>query len=73
MLDSVFMVEHEFEDPPEVDNYKFIGVYSTYEKAEAVVERLKKCPGFCDFPNEFCITERDVDGRYEWRKGFVRD
>jgi hypothetical protein len=40
----------------EYEEYEIvIGVYSTYENAEAAIQRLKDKPGYCRFPNGFRI------------------
>lgn len=52
------------------EDIKFIGVYSTREKAQAAIERLKTQPGFQDTPDGFCIDEYVVDQDH-WTEGYV--
>ena len=69
-MDRVFIVmhAHEFDDGHE--DVKMIGAFSTREKAELVVTRLRTEPGFRDHPNGFHVEpyELDVD---HWSGGFV--
>jgi hypothetical protein len=39
--DGAFMVQHAYDDADEIEHVKLIGIYTTEEKAKAVVERLK--------------------------------
>lgn len=68
---TVFILQHE---RPETDamegDLKFVGAYSSQASAEAAVERLRKQPGFCDYPDDFSIDEYVIDKDY-WTKGFV--
>jgi hypothetical protein len=59
---------HEFEDDSE--DIKFIGVYSTFEKAEQAVRRLSMEVGFCDTPEGFHISEYEIDEDH-WTEGFI--
>ena len=69
-MSSVFVVQHEHEVADEVDDAKFIGVYSTRETAEAAVQRLVHAPGFADSPESFHISEYQLDQDH-WVEGFV--
>ena len=52
---------HIFEDGNE--DYKIIGIFSSYDKALEVKEKYSsELPGFKDFPEEFCIEEFEVTG-----------
>ncbi|WP_441964432.1 DUF7336 domain-containing protein [Paenibacillus sp. TAF43_2] len=48
-----------------------IGVYSSLEKAESVVERYKALPGFRDYVDNFYINEHEVD-KDNWTEGFIK-
>ena len=49
----LYMLWHSYQPDPEVDHdeEKFIGLYSTEEKAKTAVERLRHQPGFRDYPD----------------------
>ena len=52
---------HIFEDGNE--DYKIIGIFSSYDKALEVKEKYSsELPGFKDFPEGFCIEEFEVTG-----------
>ena len=65
----VFVVqdEHEFDGCDEV---KFIGVYSSEERARAAVDRARALSGFCDYPDGFSVDSYEVDMDH-WTEGFV--
>ncbi len=48
-----------------------IGVYDSEASANAAIERLKKKPGFVDFPEGFQIHRREL-GLDSWTGGFVQ-
>ena len=66
---SVFVVEHEGEREPGVDEVKLIGVYATKVDAEEAVKRLAIQPGFRDYLDRFSIDEYEI-GRDHWSEGF---
>ena len=64
------------------EDWKFIGIYSSREKAEDAIERLRTQKGFRDFPklldmsapddeSGFCISEITVDKETGWSEGFT--
>ena len=69
-MNSVFVAMHaqEFDDGHE--DVKMIGVFSTLERAEAAIGRLRSEPGFRDHPQGFHVEpyELDID---HWSEGFV--
>ena len=67
---SVFVVQHVHSREDGVEDVKFIGVYSSREKADAAVERLGRLPGFSDAPDGFHIDEYRVD-QDQWTEGYV--
>lgn len=69
-MSVVYVLQHEYETDGGGDNVKFIGVYSSRERAEAAVERLRDQPGFSSYPEGFCIDEYKLD-RDHWAEGFV--
>lgn len=68
----VFMLEHvhEFEDGR--DDTKFIGLFSTRERAQAALALIEDKPGFRDRPYGFAIWECEVDSEaVGWPEGYV--
>ena len=65
----VYILQHSY-DLDDCTETKFIGVYSTRKKAQAVVRRLRKQPGFDDRPEDFYIGEYSLDMDH-WTEGFV--
>ena len=70
---SVFILQHTYElsETGEKET-KFIGVYSSREKAQEAIRRLSLQPGFQDFPEHFYIDEYEID-RDNWCEGFVTE
>jgi homoserine kinase type II len=70
MADEAFVLQHTYEDENGNEETKLIGLYSTLEKANAVVERFKSLPGFQDYPDGFSVDHYrfNVD---HWLEGFV--
>ncbi len=67
----VYILEHIYE-LEEVDQIKFIGVFSSYENAELAIDKLKGLPGFKNFPIEcFQISENIIDN-IGWPEGFIK-
>ncbi len=70
----VFALWHSYEledDDGVHDEDKFIGIFSSREKAEETVEALKDKEGFRDHPlDSFTIDEMTVDSP-DWTDGFV--
>lgn len=69
-MPHVFVVQHLREDRDGYDDVKFIGAYSSLEKAEAAVERLSRVPGFAEARNGFHIERYEVDMDH-WTEGFA--
>jgi hypothetical protein len=70
-MTKVYLLYHiHCSDDEDEEDQKFIGVYSTEEKAKDAIERLKPRPGFRDFPDDFQIFESVVD-RDGWTEGFI--
>jgi hypothetical protein len=67
------MLWHSYQPDPDVDHdeEKFIGIYSTEEKAKAAIARLRTLPGFRDYPDGFEIHRQRVDAT-GWNEGFTR-
>jgi hypothetical protein len=71
-MEFVYLVQHSYEvgENGEFDEVKLIGVYSTQEKAEEVVERYKEIPGFKNYLNGFHIGEHEIN-KDNWNEGFI--
>lgn len=67
---SVFVLQHVHSQIDGIEDVKFIGVYSSREKAESAVARLRCLPGFSDAPDGFHIDEYRVD-QDQWAEGYV--
>ena len=67
---SVFVLQHVHSQEDGVEDIKFIGVYSSREKAQAAVARLSRQPGFADAQGGFHIDEYRVDQDH-WAEGYV--
>jgi hypothetical protein len=75
-LKYVYLLEHSYEYEFEgelFDEIKTIGIFSTREKAEEVVNKLKTLPGFKDHPLEcFLIEKYEIDQISGWEEGFIK-
>jgi hypothetical protein len=67
---SVFVLQHVHGEPDGVEDVKFIGVYSSRDKADAAVARLGRLPGFSDAVEGFHIDEYRIDQDH-WVEGYV--
>jgi hypothetical protein len=65
----VFVLQHARPKEDGDEDVKLIGVYSSEAAAEAAIARLRKQPGFSEYPNDFHLDsfELDVD---HWTEGF---
>ena len=69
-MKSVFIVQHSYEYD-ECEETKTIGIYSTKEKAEKVIEKYKGLPGFKHYLDYFFIDEYVIDEDH-WKEGFFK-
>ena len=67
---SVFVLQHVHSREDGVEDVKFIGVYSSREKAQAAMARLGRLSGFADAPDGFHIDEYRLD-QDQWAAGYV--
>lgn len=65
----VYILQHSYERD-NCDEMKMIGIYSSYELAEAAIERLRPRPGFNVHPSGFSINAYRLDQDH-WIEGFV--
>ncbi|MCM3630409.1 hypothetical protein M3194_24045 [Paenibacillus glycanilyticus] len=72
-MKTIFIVQHSYEVGEDglYDETKLIGVYSSKEKAESVVKRYKRLPGFKDYLDAFYISEYEID-KDNWTEGFIK-
>ncbi len=68
----LFVLVPEYDIPGYEDELeeREIGLYSTREKAEEAILRLKDKPGFRKYPDGFRISTWPVD-RDSWEEGFL--
>jgi len=66
---KVFLVQHAYylEEEEEI---KIIGIYSTQDKAEEAIAKLRSQPGFQDTPKDFYIDTYTMDQDH-WSEGYV--
>lgn len=67
---SVFVLQHVHAREDGAEDVKFIGVYSSRERADATAARLGRLPGFSEAPNGFHVDEYRVDQDH-WVEGYV--
>jgi uncharacterized protein (DUF2384 family) len=67
---KVFVLHHVHQIMPEQEDIKLIGIYSTYERAQAAQNRISKLEGFRDATDGFQIDKYDVDVDH-WTEGYV--
>ena len=65
-----FVLEHVRQTLPDDEDAKLIGVYSSESAAQKAIKRLRRQPGFRDFPDGFCIDRYRID-EDSWAEGFV--
>ncbi|MDW9380945.1 hypothetical protein [Chryseobacterium sp. JV558] len=68
-LSTVFSVSHYYTIHTFLDDERYIGVFSSLEKAEKAIEELKNKPGFKDHHDDFDISELDL-AVLLWSSGF---
>ncbi|MFE3547006.1 hypothetical protein ACFXK0_28930 [Nocardia sp. NPDC059177] len=70
MTTYIYVVDHWYELEDGEDVVRTIGLYSSESKASEAVERVKKLPGFCSRPDDFCVNRFEV-GKENWAEGFI--
>lgn len=63
-MDVVFLLRHHRVLFDDVYDTKWIGWYSTAEKAHEALQRTRKLEGFRDYPDNFETLEVEVDKIY---------
>jgi hypothetical protein len=69
-MTSVFVLQHVHELADGGENVKFIGVYSSRQKAHEAVTRLSRVPGFSEAADGFHIDEYRLD-EDQWVEGYA--
>jgi hypothetical protein len=70
-MTRIYGLYHEYTSDSGIAEEKAIGIYSSPERAQQAIERVKDKPGFRDHPDGFRIDELELD-RDGWEEGFVR-
>jgi hypothetical protein len=65
----VYVLQHAHAMDDAEDDFKFIGVYSSRENAQAAIKRLSRAPGFADAVSGFHIDEYEMD-KDQWVEGY---
>lgn len=68
-MTKVYVVQHVRSLGGGDEDVKFIGVYSSHEKAQAAIGRLRQAPGFSGAPAGFHIGEYELD-KDQWVEGY---
>lgn len=69
-FEKVYLVTHFKEDSESIDGFKIVGIFSTEEKAEAVIKELSQAPGFSEHKEGFSVGPYEVN-RNNWEGGFL--
>lgn len=69
-VSDIYVLWHEYETEALGEESRFIGVYSTEEKAQQALEQLIGKPGFSEYPDGFTITT-PVWNKIQWPEGFI--
>jgi hypothetical protein len=67
---NVYILQHVHEFESGDEDVKLIGVYSSSEKANEAIARLREQRGFKEFPSGFHVDRYLLDEDH-WREGFV--
>jgi hypothetical protein len=70
-MGRVFLLWHSYDVGDGETEDKLLGVYSSREAAERRIVLARRLPGFIDHPNDFEISEYELD-RDAWTEGFQR-
>lgn len=70
--EAVWVLHHVAREGTDDEDVKFIGVYSSQQKAEEAAESLRVKPGFREHPDSFHIERYEIDVDH-WVEGFVTE
>ncbi len=68
-MTKVYVLQHVHSLGDGEEDVKFIGVYSSREKAQAAIGRLSHAPGFSEALAGFHIDEYELD-KDQWVEGY---
>ena len=69
-MGKVYLLQHVYE-VDKIDEVKLIGIFSTEEKSQKIIEELIKKNGFKDLSIDcFVISEIEID-KHSWQDGFI--
>jgi len=74
-MDKVYLLQHSYEviyEGVSFDETKTIGIYSSKEKAEEVVQRYKCISGFDKYPLSCFYIDGYELNQDNWKEGFVK-
>ncbi len=66
---KVYVLQHVHSVENDLEDVKFVGVYSSRDKAEAAIKRLSRAPGFSEAANGFHVDEYQID-KDHWVEGY---
>ncbi|HEY2856334.1 MAG TPA: hypothetical protein VGJ18_26065 [Gemmatimonadaceae bacterium] len=66
---TVYVLQHARPQDDGDEDVKFIGVYSSESAGQAAIDRLRKQPGFSEYPNAFHLDPYALDEDH-WTEGF---
>ncbi len=69
-MTTIYMLWHVHETAPHQEDEKFIGAYSSEDKAKEAIARLKTQLGAKDHPDDFQIHPCTLDAT-GWPEGFI--
>jgi len=60
------VLRHEYEGETGEEEEKFLGIYSSEQRAREAIARFRDKPGFRDYPDGFQIYEEELDRDFGW-------
>ncbi len=71
---EVYTLEHTYSVNEIYKTSKLIGLFSSWEEADKVIDQFIQLPGFREYPRScFIITKHIVDDFDKWKDGFTDD
>jgi len=65
MRKNTYLLVHIYKSSSEVVQHKMIGLYKSRDDAKSAILRLIDKPGFKDFPENFIISEYELNKVYD--------
>lgn len=69
-MNYVYILQLAHEISENIEDVKFIGAYSSEQKAQEAIERIKTQPGFVDASEGFSIDKYKID-KDHWCEGYT--